>query len=355
MIKKVLIVDDSALMRRVISDIIEADKRLMVEDTANNGRKALDLILSGKRYDIILTDIRMPKMDGVQLLREMNTRKIRIPTLMVSSIASESAKETIEALELGAIDFVRKPEGAAVGGAFAAFSDKLLRQIHCVLDARKIPQRTVTPPKRATVTPPVRPAGRGSKYFGLVVIVSSTGGPRSLQEVIPRLPAGFPYPVVLIQHMPAGFTVSLAARLDEMSQVQVKEADDGEVLRAGCVYIARGGQQCELVRNASGQFCISVNDKPPRGGLKPCADIFFESLVDSPYTEIYCVVLTGMGSDGSKGIQLIKESKHVRVVAQNEETCVVYGMPKAAKMAGVVDEMVPLEQVTSALIKQIGE
>lgn len=362
--KKVLVVDDSALMRRVISDIINADDQLTVANTANNGELALDLLLHGNQYDILLVDINMPKMDGVQFLKELHKNRIRIPTLVVSSIADQSTKETIEALELGAFDFVKKPKGP-VGQAFNDFQNNILMRVYlaCGMGTyRGTAKKTVEPEKKSKsvqrplpkkeklkVLPPVSRMGEK-----LVVIASSTGGPKALQSVIPLFPENFPYPVVVVQHMPEGFTASLAERLNNMSQLTVKEAEDGEPLKRGTVYIAKGGRQCELIQKEPGKYWISENSKPARGGLRPCADIFFESLVNTSFDEIICAVLTGMGSDGSKGISLIKECKKVKVVAQNEDTCVVYGMPRAAKSAGVVDAMVPLEDVAGTMLKKIG-
>lgn len=352
--KKVLIIDDSALMRRVLSDIINGDDKLSVEATASNGLEALELLLQGKRFDIILVDINMPKMDGVQFLKEMNKRQIHIPVLIVSSIASQSANETIEALEHGAFDFVKKPR-RSIGQDYQEFQRAVLLRVYvaCGLSAS---MRNVEPEK------PIRNAGvsnverkqRSSTAKRLVMIASSTGGPKALQSVIPKFPAGFPYPIVVVQHMPAGFTQSLANRLDEMSPLTVKEAEDGDVLQKGTVYIAQGGKQCELVEKPSGIFALSENDKPARGGLRPCADIFLESLVGSSLDHFVCGVLTGMGNDGCKGIQYVKQYKDMKVVAQNEETCVVYGMPRAVAQAGVVNEVVPLDEVAGAMIKQLG-
>lgn len=362
--KKVLIVDDSALMRRLMSDIINSKEYLTVADTASNGMNAMELLNAGKQYDIILSDIKMPKLDGVEFLKELNRRHFQIPVLIVSSIASESASETIQALELGAFDFVKKPHGS-VGQAFRDFENHLVTRIYyaCGMDNKMSEpesrqQKIYSVEKTSSETDELSLKTKGFKKAGdnstLVVIASSTGGPRALQSVIPLLPGDFPYPVVVVQHMPAGFTASLAARLDEMSPIRVKEAEDGELLQKGIVYIAKGGKQCELIQKGKGVYQISENDKPARGGLRPCADIFFESLVDTTIQNVYCVVLTGMGADASKGIQLVKQKKNVKVVAQNQETCVVYGMPRAAKMAGIVDFMVPLDDVTLTLIKKIG-
>lgn len=378
MLKKVLIVDDSALMRRLLSDIIEEDEQLTVADTARNGLNAIELLMMGNKYDVVLLDLQMPKMDGVTFLQELKKTKISVPILVVSAIAGETGKDTINALELGAFDFVKKPS-RRVGEAYMAFRHELLLRIYCACGLKTDaveprPVRQLKPSQREEDTkrekaalhtaaadkeealrrPPervVKPAIRkGDRLF---VIASSTGGPKALQSVVPVFPLGFPYPIVVVQHMPAGFTASLASRLDELSPLNVKETEDGEVLKKGYIYIAQGGKQCELVQKETGRYVFSVNDKPARGGLKPCADIFFESLVNTSFEEIICGVLTGMGADASKGIQTVKACKKVKVVAQNEETCVVYGMPRAAKQLGVVDDMVPLDKVASMMIRKV--
>lgn len=363
--KKVMIIDDSTLMRRVISDIINGDEQLTVADMAINGMLALEKLLQGARYDVLLVDIQMPRMNGVQFLKELNKNKIQIPVIIVSSIASKSADETIEALSLGALDFAKKPS-VSRGPEFEEFRSKVLQSVYtaCRLGRYSGGQdKMYQSPGGQTETKKdtnkeqlesirVRPVTKGEK---LVVIVSSTGGPKALQSVVPYFPKNFPYPVVVVQHMPAGFTESLAKRLDELSPLPVKEIADGDVLRVGNVYLAQGGKQCELIQKGPGNYVFSENDKPPRGGLKPCGDIFLESLVNTSFEEIDCAVLTGMGADGTKGIQQVKRSKKMKVVAQNESTCVVYGMPKAAYEAGVTDSVVPLNEVTATLIKKIKE
>ena len=352
--KKVLIVDDSALMRRVLSDIINDDEQLIVEKTANNGLEALNVLQGGCRPDILLVDINMPKMDGVQLLKELNKYRIQIPVLIVSSIASQSADETIEALALGAFDFVKKPNGS-IGGGYQEFRKKVLLRTYmaCKLPLpKKVEQSILEQQLQVQSQSKNVESGRGSGR--LAVSASSTGGPRALQSVIPYFPKDFPLPLVVVQHMPAGFTKSLAARLNEISNLDVKEAEDGDCLKKGTVYIAQGGKQCEVIEDAQGNLILSENDKPARGGLKPCADIFFESLVSCSVEHIVCGVLTGMGSDGCKGIRALKKSKDIQVVAQNEDTCVVYGMPRAVVQAGIVNEVVPLEDVADTMIKHIG-
>ncbi|MCR5691085.1 MAG: chemotaxis-specific protein-glutamate methyltransferase CheB [Eubacterium sp.] len=370
--KKILIIDDSALMRRVLSDIINADSQLTVADTACNGQQALDLLQAGNTYDVAVCDIKMPKVDGVEFLRRMNKGGYKLPVLICSSIASKSANETIEALNLGAFDFVKKPSGT-IGSVFREFEESVISRLHlaCNLEDRDIlfketenkPLKKIEKPtisRMDTKVPGIKDVPENHVAHGvkrgdsLLVIASSTGGPKALQSVVPLLPADFPYPIVLVQHMPKGFTESLANRLDEISLVKVKEAADGDCLEKGVVYVAKGGKQCELVQNKAGKYSLSINDKAPRGGLRPCADIFFESLVNTSFEKIYCIVLTGMGADASEGIRLVKDVKKVEVVVQDKETCVVYGMPKAVEALGLADEIVPLESVTKTMLKKIG-
>lgn len=350
--KKVLIVDDSALMRRVLSVIINEDNLLIAEKFARNGKEALDMVLHEEKFDIILVDINMPKMNGVEFLKELNKNRIHIPVLIVSSIASESANETIEALALGAFDFVKKPN-ATVGREMEDFRRHLLLRVYL---ACGLSVDTAEGSKEVTKKNLSKKHAKGIRKEDrcLAFIASSTGGPQALQSVIPYFPANFPYPIVVVQHMPASFTASLASRLDSMSPLHVKEAENGDIIRAGNVYIAQGGKQCELLEKPKGTYVLSETDKPARGGLKPCADIFLESLPETSLEQCVCGVLTGMGSDACKGIQYAKQYKEIRVVAQNEETCVVYGMPRAVAEAGVVDEVVPLNKVANTMIKQLG-
>lgn len=187
----------------------------------------------------------------------------------------------------------------------------------------------------------------------IVAIASSTGGPKALHQVIPLLPANFKVPVIIVQHMPPGFTRSLAERLDDVSDVRVKEAENGEQIVPGTVYIAKGGAHLK-VRNTNGNSYIMYSDEGPREGVKPCADYMYEALIDSCYDSIICVVMTGMGADGTKGIQALKEKKSTKVIVQNKESCVVYGMPKCVEKAGLADRVVPLEQIAKEIIESVG-
>ncbi len=187
----------------------------------------------------------------------------------------------------------------------------------------------------------------------VVAIASSTGGPRALQNLVPKLPANLKAPVLLVQHMPAGFTEALAERLNNLSALRVKEAREGDILEAGCVYMARGGCHMNVVRRA-GNHVIHYTDEPPREGVRPCANYMYESLADTAYDEVVCVVMTGMGADGTAGIRNLKAKKKITVISQNEETCTVYGMPRSIASAGLSEKEVPLEQIANEIIKNVG-
>lgn len=352
--KKILIVDDSALMRRTISDIINSDSRLEVEAVANNGIEALDLIVAApKRFDAILLDINMPKMDGLQFLEQMNKLKLKVITIVVSTLALEGAEETIRALELGAFDFVTKP-GSFLEAKGDDFKGRILKCLSVALGLQETLAASAVIAKIDSRKIPAKSSGRVVKGSKLIALACSTGGPKALQQVITTLPANLDAPVLLVQHMPEGFTKSLADRLNDLSNVRVKEAEDGDLLQKGMVYIAKGGRQMRLNRGPGGQHRIELTQEPARGGLRPCADIMYESLVSSEYEKITCVVLTGMGADGTQGIKLLKEHKNIYVIAQDQASCTVYGMPKVVAEAGLVDEVVPLKLVSGAITQNVG-
>ena len=365
--KKVLVIDDSALMRRVLSDIINSDPRFLVTKVATNGLDALNLIVEDKeKYDAVILDINMPKMSGIELIEQLERFNIKLTIIMVSTVAKEGAKETIQALELGAFDFVTKPE-SFLEVKSDEFKNKL---IDCLVVATKLDQSFLKPDQKENqgfmmedakdiVTGKVRmvPISRASRRIRnssrLVTIACSTGGPKALQQIVPLLPENLDCSVLIVQHMPEGFTYSLANRLNEQSKVEVKEAEHGDVLKKGVVYIAQGGRQMRVIHE-NGVNKLMVTKEAARNGLKPCADIMFESLIDTEFDDIICVVLTGMGGDGTNGIKSLYKNKNLHVIAQNEETCTVYGMPKVITEAGLVNEIVPLNKVTEAIIKNLG-
>ena len=384
--KNILVIDDSALMRRLISDIINQDKRFMVNDLACNGLEGLDLIVKNRaKYDCVILDINMPKMNGLELLEQIQKNHIKITVLMVSTLTKEGANETIIALERGAFDFVTKPENylEARNGTFKErLLEKLCMATRLDFEATAEPNLKTTVSKDTngkvdfgslrmnrgvTTTESTRvrkdkekPFLPHKKFIGskvgkskLIALACSTGGPKALQSVIPKLPEDLDAPMVLVQHMPAGFTNSLAQRLNEMSKVKVVEAKDGDILVKGCVYIAPGGKQMKIVRNGS-NYRIVTTDDPPIGGLKPCANIMYESLKGLKFDEITCIVLTGMGADGTKGIGGLGETNNIHVISQDEKSSTVYGMPKAIAEAKLSDEVLPLDKVADAIIKNVG-
>lgn len=381
--KNILVVDDSALMRRLLSDIINSDDRFVVSKVAFNGLEALDYItIHYRNIDAVVLDINMPKMNGLQFMESISKLNIKLTVIIVSTVAKEGTKETIQALELGAFDFVTKPESfiEAKGGNFKS------RLINCLLLATEqnpIEQQTQnriqnsqisdtsvggshnsnpflnrefkreeTISRKSTLTTRVKKSVKKDANR-LVVLACSTGGPKALQEVIPLLPRNLNASFLLVQHMPEGFTYSLAQRLNEMSELVVKEAIDGEEVKKGHVYIAKGGYQMR-VRKERDKHYLSVSLEAARGGLKPCADILYESLVDSNYDEIICTILTGMGGDGTQGIKKLNENNNIYVIAQDEETSTVYGMPKVIAESGLADEVVPLKKVAEAITNHVG-
>ena len=384
MAKKILIIDDSALMRRVISDIINEGNEYEVAAIAKDGVEGFDLIVSNPNlYSAIILDINMPKMNGLELLKELQKNRIDQTVIVVSTVAKEGAKETIQALEYGAFDFVTKPENY-----LETKSESFKNRIHEMLDVATSSRASIRRTAATSTTSRLRASGPktdtkgsailelrkrnqeasvaakkvdGNSFTGiksgkkkLVALACSTGGPKSLQQVIPMLPKNLDAGIVMVQHMPAGFTASLAQRLNEMSEITVKEAADGDIISKGVVYLAPGGKHLRIVKSGMNNK-IKLSDEPAIEGLRPCANVMFESLCNTDYDELTCVVLTGMGADGTNGIKgIAARHKRMHVIAQDEDTCVVYGMPKALAQTGLVDEILPLNQIAEAITKNVG-
>lgn len=407
--KNILVVDDSALMRRAICDIINSGNEYEATDTCRDGLEAYEKIKNNS-YDAVLLDINMPRMNGLELLQKLQKENIRATVVVVSSLAKEDAKITIQAMEFGAVDFITKPENiieakgvhfrqeltclldsvlpqmkknsgsvlkpqplagklqaasgtrpstpasaaaAAVSAAATASAARasVSASARAVSAVRGMPAPAAGAPAAARTVPrKTAPAG-GQK---LIALACSTGGPKSLQSVIPYLDKNMDAPMVLVQHMPMGFTRSMAERLNELSKVHVKEAEENDVLKKGWVYVAPGGAHLEVVAAKDGTHKIHLSDAPAIGGLRPCANVMYKSLKRSKYDEIICVVLTGMGADGTEGITDLNRAKPIYVIAQDEPTCVVYGMPKAIAEAGLTDEVVPLTSIPKRIINQVG-
>lgn len=354
--KNILVVDDSALMRRVICDIINSEGTFQAVDVCRDGLEAYEKLKTTK-YDGVVMDVNMPRMDGLELLEKLQKEKIKATVIMVSTMTTKDAEVTILAMERGALDFVTKPTNV-IEAKGEDFKQRLLKVLSAVIQTEgynRANQRNLLQ-KRASVEKTVVKKRAAAVKAGkkIIALACSTGGPKALQSVIPYLPAELDAPMVLVQHMPAGFTKSMAERLNEVSRIHVKEAEDGDVLEKGTVYVAPGGKHMEVKKYPDGSHKIKLNEMPAIGGLRPCANITYDSLRDSGYDQVVCVVLTGMGADGTNGIMSLAKKKPVYVIAQDAASSVVYGMPKAIAETGMVDEVVPLTEIAGTITKNVG-
>ena len=376
---RVLIADDSAFMRKVLSDLFNSQSDFQVVGTAVNGQDAIEKV---KRFqpDVLTLDVIMPVMDGLNALAVI-MEQCPLPVVMVSSTTQKGTNETIRALALGAVDFVSKAGGAI--SKIDTIKDEILAK--CRLAAKTHARKNfaaskplVYSPKPTTIEPTTRrievrrrtglvlgqkptinrvPSttapvkkiipGTGKK---LVVIGTSTGGPQALQTVITRLPKNLPCGVVVVQHMPAGFTKSLAERLNSISEIAVKEAEHDEIIRPGQVYIAPGDYHLRIAP-AGGERKIVLSQEPRVGNLRPTVNYMFDSAAQFG-KDLVSVIMTGMGSDGCEGMKKVKATGGYSI-AQNEDSCVVYGMPKAVVDAGLADEIRPLDKIAEAIVEAV--
>ncbi|PBJ15370.1 Chemotaxis response regulator protein-glutamate methylesterase of group 1 operon [Pseudomonas ogarae] len=374
MVVKVLVVDDSGFFRRRVSEILSADTSIQVVGTATNGKEAIDQALALKP-DVITMDYEMPMMDGITAVRHIMQR-CPTPVLMFSSLTHEGARVTLDALDAGAVDFLPKnfedisrnpdkvrqllcekvhsisrsnrrvgaysapapapvaaPSPAPSPTASSSFNPAPVRSAPAPAPARQAPASASSPaPKR--------------KAYKLVAIGTSTGGPVALQRVLTQLPANFPAPIVLIQHMPAAFTKAFAERLDKLCNISVKEAEDGDILRPGLALLAPGGKQMMI----DGRGAVKILPGDERLNYKPCVDITFGSAAKSYGDKVLAVVLTGMGADGREGARLLKQGGSA-IWAQDEASCVIYGMPMAIVKADLADAVYGLDDIGRHLVE----
>ena len=347
MVTRVLVVDDSGFFRRRIIEILETDTRIKVVGSAANGKEAIDQVAQLKP-DVVTMDIEMPVMDGITAVRHIMSSN-PVPVLIFSSLSLDGAQATLDALEAGAVDFLPKRfEDIAKDREQAKLL--LRRRIHAV--ARTQPSAQPTPARRAPVRPAAPPVKIRRGQFQVVAIASSTGGPVALAQVLTTLPAGFPYPVVVVQHMPGTFTPAFASRLDQQCAVKVKEAHDGDVLAPGEVLIAPGGRQMTF-KQSGGAVQVIITDGDAGLHYKPCADVTFDSVASVYGGKTLALILTGMGADGREGARTLKQ-QGATVWSQDEASSVIYGMPMAVAEAGLSDQVLSLRDIGPTLIKTAG-
>lgn len=367
---KVLVVDDSSFFRRRVSEIINQDPLMTVIDTAQNGREAVDKAQQ-LRPDVITMDIEMPVLDGISAVREIMA-KCPTPILMFSSLTHEGAKATLDALDAGALDFLPKKFEDIARDKDEAVNllqqrvKEIARKRFLMATRPRAPEPAARPAVTGTLNRPLAerqseparaaaaPAAfkRSGKSYQLVAIGTSTGGPVALQNVLTKLPGDFPHPILLIQHMPATFTAAFAARLNGLCQIGVKEAQDGDVLKPGQAYLAPGGKQMLLEGRGPGAR-LRIIDGNDKVNYKPCVDITFASAAKTYGDKVLAIVLTGMGADGRDGARLLKE-QGATIWAQDEASCVVYGMPQAVAKAGIASESLPLDRVAQRILVELG-
>jgi two-component system chemotaxis response regulator CheB len=354
---KVLIADDSAFLRMVLEDTLTKDKGFAIVGSAKNGKEAVDMTASLKP-DILILDCEMPVMTGLEALKVIMDKN-PMPVLMFSAHTSEGAQITIKALELGAVDFLLKPD--AKSGGLAAAADDLIHKIKTIVRtsrlaalkskvAKSVAAVEKTLPAQASLVRPA-PKKAGRRAIDVIAIGSSTGGVKAASFVVPKFAADSP-PIVWVQHMPSGFTESFAKRMNELSAVEVREAKDGDVLKRGSCFLAPGGFQMEIKKEGA-QYVLRLTPHVRVNGHCPSCNVLFKTVAELFGERSLGVILTGMGDDGTEGLKAM-HGKGAYVVGQNEESCVVYGMPKAAFKAGAVDIELNINDITEHVKTVLG-
>jgi len=355
---RVMIVDDSAFFRRRITEILNADDQIEVIGAMANGAEAVDKV-SQMNPDVITMDVEMPIMDGITAVRAI-MEKHPTPILMFSSLTTDGAKATLDALDAGAVDFLpKRMEDISMNRDVA--KRQLCERIRTLgLRRTKIPNtghvsnqldKGIADDKKSATD--IRTTGSGKhvrfdcKDYQLILIGASTGGPVALQKILTKLPEGFPVPILIIQHMPASFTPAFAQRLNSMSKIKIKQAEDGDLVSTESAILAPGGCQMVLDKK-SGKACVRIQEASEDQTYKPSIDVTFASVARNFTGKILVIMLTGMGADGRDGTRLLKE-KNTTVWAQDEITCVVYGMPMAVVEAGLADAVIPLAEIGKTL------
>ncbi len=376
---KVLVVDDTIVYRKAVSDILSEMPGIEVVGVAHNGKIAVSKIQTLKP-DLLTLDIEMPEMNGIEVLQYLQQQAPQVSAIMVSTLTSEGGDMTMRALELGAYDFILKPSTTNILESKQHLRALLIPLIKAFQTGRTTvgsmqagtrggvtssrtmavavnETRTQTAPTTSYAShKPAVPITGNIRRHGkseIVTIGISTGGPNALARMMPMLPGDLGVPIVIVQHMPPVFTKSLANSLNSKCALTVKEAQDGEALQANIAYIAPGGKQMKLVASADGtNRLIKITSDPPENSCRPSADYLFRSVADYYVGRATAVIMTGMGSDGTKGLQILKQ-KGTLIIGQNEASCVVYGMPKAPAELGLTDVVVPLDKIAGEIVKSV--
>lgn len=349
---KVLIVDDSAFMRKILRDMLtNSGGNIEVIGEARNGVEAVKFAKT-LRPDVITLDIEMPILNGIHALKQIMDNH-PTPVIMLSSLTSEGAQATLKTLDMGAVDFIQKPS-SIFKFDINDFKRELISKITTASRVRFDRERY--PQVRRTTSLPgsYRRIASLQKDHYFIAIGTSTGGPRALQYVLTSIPQNIYATILIVQHMPEGFTRSLAERLNSMCQITVKEAEDKERALPGHAYIAPGNYHLEINKRPDNQVFLSLSNKEPVSGHRPSVDVLFKSLANNLKKNVIGVIMTGMGTDGTEGIRELKKKTQSYIIAQDEETSVVYGMPRSAVKTGVVDDIVPLHKITGYILKKLG-
>ena len=344
---RVLVVDDSALMRKLIPAILARDPSIEVVGTAMDGAFALKKI-EELQPDVVTLDLEMPRMDGMETLR-LIMRRAPLPVILFSTHSKEGAYSTLKALALGAVDFIAKPAEAAAGH-LETIADQLIEKIKV---AKRAAGRRLPPAVVAIEPPELKKGARSALPPNRIIAIGiSTGGPNALQFVLSQIPADFPASILVVQHMPEGFTEMFARRLDECCALEVQEAKSGDLLLAGRVLICPGNRHMMVRRMPRGDMAV-LSDGPPVNGHRPSVDVLFHSVAQEFALTAVGVLMTGMGEDGAEGLGAIKAAGGM-TIAQSEDTCVVSGMPRAAILKGYANKIVPLDSMGAYLVNHYG-
>lgn len=357
---RVLVVDDTVVYRKIVSDVLMEMPNVEVIGTAYNGKSAM-LKIKTLQPDLLTLDIEMPEMNGLQVLEQLQNEAPQVGAIMLSTLTQQGGAMTMRALELGAFDFIPKPQSGTMAENKEAVKTALAPMLKAFQRSQLIKNKLAGFSKGAPVIRPQwRPPPKTLKTAickpgnaSIIAIGISTGGPNALSQMLPQIPRDIGVPIVIVQHMPPFFTQSLAKSLDNKCAIEVREAQNAEPLLPNVAYIAPGGKQMKVIAGGDGkQRIIKITDDAPENNCKPSVDYLFRSVADHYVGRATGVIMTGMGSDGTAGLKLLKNNG-ATIIAQDESTCVVFGMPKEPIESGIADVVAPLDQIATEIIKTI--